>query len=296
MKILPSNHRQVHLEKNCFGNKEKLQTLFLRSPFSLDSENNTIRFSCKNMDTSADVEGFVNRFVKTRTGEKIYLELANEHVINLKPVCKRGSVSLGIFWVKVFQHTNNYPIHIYLYKKLYHAGSEFELQLRIEGISISINLQTGYLTLKGTFVIDWFVSQMPKILEACTMHPDGQRKKMDGAYTLAEMKALKEEHKKYYNKCIEKWPENALKQDADVMATGRKPINREAITEGFLNGEDLESYCPIPDLLDDSELKQQLVKLKKGKAIQGHVIYRLWLSTMNSWFGDPEAAEPGRIA
>uniref|UniRef100_A0A2C9LF99 Uncharacterized protein n=1 Tax=Biomphalaria glabrata TaxID=6526 RepID=A0A2C9LF99_BIOGL len=236
------------------------------------------------MDTTSEIERFIITFVQSKTEEKIYIDLSTEHVIHLKPVCARGSFSLGIFWVHVFQHPNNYPIYSHTYKKLYQAGGRFELQLRIEGVSISINLKTGWLTFQGTFVIDWFVRHMPKILEAY----NGQHsEKITDIFTKEEMEILHKEKQRQYRKTIERWPENVLKPEAYVMEAGRQALYHEPIDEeGFLFGKELESYCPIPDLLTDKEIEQQFKRLEKGQVIQGHILYRLWLSTLNSWLSD----------
>lgn len=60
--------------------------------------------------TSAGFEETINNFIHSKTGEKIYLDIATENVIQLQPLCKRGSVPMGSFWVHVFQHSNNYPV------------------------------------------------------------------------------------------------------------------------------------------------------------------------------------------
>ncbi|CAL1542415.1 unnamed protein product [Lymnaea stagnalis] len=241
------------------------------------------------MASSENFEENINTFIKAKTGEQIYLDLTTENVIQLKPVCKRGSVPLGAFWVHVFQHSNNYPVYSYPYKRLYHAGRPFELQLRIDGISININLSSGYLIFKGSHVIDWFVSRFLGILEGYALPPGKSSKELRDQYTQEEMEALKRERKICYKQMIDEWPSNALKMEAKIMEAGRQTTNQEPISlEGFLKAEDLETYCPIADLLDEVEVTQQLVKLETGRVIQGNVLYRLWKSTLNSWLSDKD--------
>lgn len=49
---------------------------------------------------------------------------------------------------------------------------------------------------------------------------------------------------------IEIWPENVLHENANVMEAGKRNIYHEPSNdEGFLKGEDLESYSPIAELV-----------------------------------------------
>ena len=62
------------------------------------------------MESTAGFEDNINHFTTAKTGEKIYLDLATENVITVRPLCKRGSIPLGGLWVHVLQHPNNYPV------------------------------------------------------------------------------------------------------------------------------------------------------------------------------------------
>ena len=48
--------------------------------------------------------------IYSKTGEHIYINLATENVVEVRALSHKGSMPLGVFWVHVFQHPNNYPV------------------------------------------------------------------------------------------------------------------------------------------------------------------------------------------
>ncbi|XP_035825289.1 uncharacterized protein LOC118477155 [Aplysia californica] len=244
------------------------------------------------MASSAGFEESINSFTHSKTGERIYLDLATENVINVRPLCKRGSIPLGALWVHVLQHANNYPVCSFPYKDLYRAGKKYELQLRVDGISITINLDSGQLVLRGRHVLDWFVSRFQGIMTGYCSRPGENPRELREVYTQQEMEALQEEREKIYKHYLEEWPVEALERAAKVMEAGKghseivyEPVNPSE----FLKGEDLETVSPLSDLLSSEDTLDQLERLRDGRVIQGSVLYRLWRSAFDVWFSDKDA-------
>ena len=63
-----------------------------------------------------NVEQYVRKFVHSKTEEKVELHLTPN--LHIRPVKKRGSILLAVFWANVLQHPNNFPKKKYSYKKV----------------------------------------------------------------------------------------------------------------------------------------------------------------------------------
>ncbi|CAG5117493.1 unnamed protein product [Candidula unifasciata] len=241
------------------------------------------------MASSDDFEQSVVKFTLSRTGEKVCIDLLADKLV-FRPLCQQYSTSLGDFWAHVLQHPNNYPVYSHTYKKLYRMGNKYELQLRVDGVTLRVDLASGCLTIKGSHVIDWAVSRFPEIMNGYLKPPVTASKELREQYTKQEVDSLHQEQKKYYKKYIEDWPDETLEASANVLDAGKTQQYYEAIDpDGFLKGSDLETHNPIADLLNEEETKQQLKRLLSGSVIQGSVMYRLWKSTLNLWFADKDA-------
>lgn len=99
-------------------------------------------------------------------------------------------------------HLYTYPqIYSHTYKKLYRVGSKYELQLRVDGMTLTVDLASGCLTIKGSHVIDWVVSRFPGIMNGFVKPPGTVSKELCKQYTEQEVESLKQEQKIYYKKC-----------------------------------------------------------------------------------------------
>ncbi|GFS15236.1 hypothetical protein ElyMa_006766100 [Elysia marginata] len=200
---------------------------------------------------------------------------------------------LGIFWVHVFQHSNNYPVYSYPYKTLYRGGKEYELQVRVDGVTVTINLASGQLYVKGCHALDWFVQRIPSLLKAYSS-PNGWSgpRSIQPIFSPEEVKILASEKEKHYKQYLEEnWPPSVLESSgATVMSTGQTdPFHEPADAHSCLSGQDLETYSPDADLLTADETRQQLAHLESGQSIPGVALYRLWRSALNLWFSDSQS-------
>ena len=87
------------------------------------------------------------------------------------------------------------------YKNLYKAGKTYELQVRVEGINITVRLDSGDLVMKGGHVLDWFVCRFPRLMIGYCSPPSSKGAKLTHIYTKEQMMALKAEKDKIYQKC-----------------------------------------------------------------------------------------------
>lgn len=244
------------------------------------------------MEPTGGFEETVNKFTSSKTGEKIYLDLATENVVTVRPLCKRGSVPLAGLWIHVLQHANNFPVGSYPYKHLYRAGKKYELELRVDGIYIRVNTETGHLTLQGPHVIDWLVSRFPDVLRGYCLPPDDNVRAMREVYTQEQTEALQKERDWIYKHYLEQWPLKALEKAALVMKAGRKHseiVYQPIHPDTFLQDSDVESFNPFADLLSADDTRDQLERLRTGQIVSGCVLYRLWRSTLDLWLSDPRA-------
>lgn len=91
------------------------------------------------------IEKDIQEFVSSRIGEKVKLDLGSEGKVSIKPICPHGSTVLGIFWLWVLQHPNNYPPQHYPYRRLYRAASRYKVMLKVDTITITVCLVKTYV-------------------------------------------------------------------------------------------------------------------------------------------------------
>ena len=90
------------------------------------------------------MEKEIQAFVFGRTWEKVKLVLGTEDQVAIEPISHHGSTMLGIFWLKVLQHPNNYPVQHYPYSKLYKAAGKHQVTLHVDTVKISICLVSSF--------------------------------------------------------------------------------------------------------------------------------------------------------
>lgn len=244
------------------------------------------------MAAYSDFEKDLSNSVNSKTGEPISVYLESEKSVEIRALSRKGSMPLGVFWVHVFQHPNNYPVYSHPYKTLYRGGKEYELQIRVDGVTVTINLASGQLHIKGCHAIDWVVQRMPSLLEAYSSPPGkcGSRD-VQPIFTPKEVKILASEKEKRYKQYLVTWPQSVMEASGEaVMSAGQaNPFHETADAVSCLNGQDLETYSPDADLLTADETKEQLTRLETGQSIPGVSLYRLWRSTLNLWFSNSDA-------
>ena len=86
------------------------------------------------------IESMIQGFVFDRTGEKVKLVLGTEDQVAIEPISHHGSTMLGVFWLKVLQHPNNYPVEHYPYCKQYKAAGKHQVVLHVDTIKINVCL------------------------------------------------------------------------------------------------------------------------------------------------------------
>ncbi|GFO14318.1 hypothetical protein PoB_004082300 [Plakobranchus ocellatus] len=244
------------------------------------------------MSAHSEFEKDLSNTIYAKTGEHICINLPSENVVEVRAISRKGSMPLGIFWVHVFQHPNNYPVYSYPYKKLYHGKKDYELQLRVDGVNVTINLASGQLFIKGFHVVDWFVQRIPVLLQAYEK-PPGQcgPRAIEPLFTSEDIAVLTAEREKRYKQYLEQWPPLSLDSSGkDVMAAGKANLFHEPTNpDSYLDGQDLETFNPNADLLMGEETLEQLTRLECGRSIPGVVLYRLWRSTLSLWFSDSQS-------
>ena len=107
------------------------------------------------------IESMIQRFVFDRTGEKVKLVLGTEDQVAIEPISHHGSTMLGIFWLKVLQHPNNYPVEHYPYCKQYKAAGKHQMVLHVDTVKINVSL-VSFSLLLGYFCCDHKVAGSSK--------------------------------------------------------------------------------------------------------------------------------------
>ena len=111
-----------------------------------------------------DLEHIIFTFVKQKTGEKVVIDLQDDIIV--RPVSKAGSTALAIFWLNVLQHSKNYPLCYYEYKKCFDEICHQEkILLKAGGLQFSIMLKCGTLLIRSKDVYDWFRKHFITLLE-----------------------------------------------------------------------------------------------------------------------------------
>ena len=154
------------------------------------------------MDEETAIEKRLRTFVSTKTGEGVYLDVSKEGTVCIKHASKRGSTVLAIFWINVLQHRNNYPVKHFPYRKLYKSATKGDdrIILHVDGVTLSVFMATGLLTICGLSAIEWFVDRFPEIMdgyEAPIQTPRG----LKSVYTKSEEEALILEKQAIIRKC-----------------------------------------------------------------------------------------------
>ena len=92
------------------------------------------------------LEKYIKDFVCHNTAEKVELYLQNDIII--KPLSRKGSTIIGIFWSNVLQCDRNFPPYPYTYQKSYSEESQEEtLSLTVDSITFVVYLMTGLCVL-----------------------------------------------------------------------------------------------------------------------------------------------------
>ena len=90
----------------------------------------------------SELEKLTKDFVLSNTGENVELLLTDNIVV--RPVIRKGSTVLGIFWANVLQHENNFPKYLYDYKKCFDEKiGEEKLFVTVSNITFTVYLKTG---------------------------------------------------------------------------------------------------------------------------------------------------------
>ncbi|PAA76932.1 hypothetical protein BOX15_Mlig004046g5, partial [Macrostomum lignano] len=112
------------------------------------------------------LDDYVKRFVGEKTGLGVRVDLQTNWVA-IKSLEANGSVALAMFWIKVLQHKDNYPTD----RVHYHRGRDSEtgadrLLIRVDDVTICLNLSTGLLEISGPHVLQWIKKRFLKLLRA----------------------------------------------------------------------------------------------------------------------------------
>ena len=110
------------------------------------------------------LESFIHEFILDKTQEKVELVLSKD--LEIRPINRKGSILLAIFWVKVLQHPTNYPTSHYPYQKIRLPGGKADhLIVRVDDVVITVDMATGKLTLQSGFVYQWFKENFVSLLK-----------------------------------------------------------------------------------------------------------------------------------
>ncbi|KAK7504733.1 hypothetical protein BaRGS_00003761, partial [Batillaria attramentaria] len=244
------------------------------------------------------IEKEIQEFVFTRTGEKVRVDLGTEGQAAIVPVSHHGSTVLGIFWLRVLQHPNNYPPQHYPYRQLYRAAGKHLVSLRVDTVNIMVCLVTGTLTICGTVALDWFVMRFSGIMTAYTKPPAGGQE-LKEPFDAEQRRLMKTVRSQILKKYMADWPDVVVTEDMKVLDA--RQIMRDKQEEegaddtdgkdppvGPLLGEKPAAEYHIDNLLSSSALSSQLETLKQGVMTDGATLYAVWTSLLNRWFSDPQ--------
>ncbi|XP_071080430.1 uncharacterized protein [Haliotis cracherodii] len=244
----------------------------------------------QDMDEPA-IERDIRNFVATKTGERVYLYLAETSTVSIRHVRKSGSTVLAIFWIKVLQHQNNYPMQHFPYRKLYGSGrsGEDRVVLSVDGVKLAVFMSSGMLQITGTYALEWFVDRFRGLMAAYTSpidHPQPLRPTL----TDAQESRWKREKHHMREQFKANWPDAALRQEVNVMHDGethRQELERKVKPQlpDMLSDEHQYIHSD-PEVLPELELELQTERLRAGCVLEGQVLYRIWKSLLNSWFQD----------
>lgn len=249
------------------------------------------------VDTPA-IEHEIQDFVFKRIGERVRLDLGTEGQVAIAPVSPHGSTILGIFWVQVVQHPNNYPPRHYPYRHLYQAAGKHVVALGVDTVCITVCLATGKLTISGTLALDWFVMRFSGIMQAYTMLLLSKGQEIKEPFSSEQRRLMKTVRAQMLKKHLEDWPDVVVNEDMRVLDArqimrDQRELAGEDSTDGKdppvgpLLGEKTAAEFHIDNLLSSSRLDSQLGKLKQGVMADGATLYAVWTSLLDRWFSDP---------
>ena len=132
------------------------------------------------MTAKAEIEVRLENFVKSKTAEEIYLDISRPRTVTIRHKAYGGSIALAIFWVNVLQSPNNYPVQQYPYRTLYDKNSHYKVVLRVDDVTITVNMVNGTLMIQGDFVLDWFLTRFSQVMTAFESEPRDPQPVSDG--------------------------------------------------------------------------------------------------------------------
>ncbi|XP_067680544.1 uncharacterized protein [Haliotis asinina] len=243
-----------------------------------------------NMDEPA-IERDIRNFVATKIGERVYLYLAEASKVSIRHVRKSGSTLLAIFWIRVLQHENNYPMQQFPYRKLYGSGrsGEDRVILSVDGVKVAVFMSSGTLQITGTYALEWFVDRFRGLMDAYASpidHPQPLR----STFTDSEESRWKREKRQMKEQYKASWPDEALKREVNVMHDGevqRQELDRTVKPQlpDMLSDEHQYIHSD-PEVMPEREVEMQMERLRAGCVLEGQVLYRVWKSLLNLWFQD----------
>ncbi|KAL8589686.1 hypothetical protein ACOMHN_027194 [Nucella lapillus] len=245
-----------------------------------------------------DIERTIQEFVFDRTNEKVRLNLGTEGQVAIETVSPHGSTMLGVFWIRVLQHPNNYPVYRYPYKKLYKASGKHLVSLRVDTVTITVCLATGRVVISGTLALDWFAQRLGDVMRVYIKFPVLGGQALKEPFDAEERLYLKKCRKQLRDKTLEDWPEVVVEKDLDVLKA-REILEEQKEDAGQLNElTDLPTYpllgekpieaYHLDNLLSSSALEKHLSRLKEGAMTDGATLYAVWTGLLNRWFADPD--------
>ncbi|XP_076464217.1 uncharacterized protein LOC143296266 [Babylonia areolata] len=243
------------------------------------------------------IERQIQEFIFDRSGEKVRLNLGKEGQVAIETVSPHGSTVLGILWVKVLQHPNNYPVYRFPYRKLYKASGKHLLTLRVDTVTVTVCLATGQVTVSGCLAVDWFVLHFPEVLRVYQEGPGLARQTLNEPFDAQLRLNLRAIKKEIFNKNLEDWPDTVVDNDLEVLTApemwkhGKEQAHQrdENHVPTFpLLGEKAVEMYHLDNLLSPSALEKHLHRLKEGVLTDGATLYTVWTSLLDRWFADPK--------
>lgn len=207
------------------------------------------------MDTYTYLENYVNNYVQKKLGEGVRVVMVKNN-ISVESDNPKGSVILGIFWMKVLQHELNYSQKMYKYDYRSDLKSSVQrVSLRVEDVELLVDLNSGTLTIKGEFAKLFFRTKMLTLLN----HYDGLTECEDG-----EFHAPKQKH-------------------APLRSEAERTFSEEL--KAFSKPYSL-------DVWTDDQLKMKCSMLTNTCLIEYECAWKLWRSLLNKWWDCDHLHQP----
>ncbi|XP_013401322.1 uncharacterized protein LOC106167160 [Lingula anatina] len=219
------------------------------------------------------IENHIKLFVQTKIDEDVYLDLKRQ-CISIVPLSKKGSTTLATFWAKVLQNKNVFPATKYLYHKDFDRKTEQSiLFVKAAGVTFTIFMKTGTLTIEGEYVYDWFKNRIRDVL---TAYDESVGFPVEG-----------------YGQVVQADEDEAIPVDEPRLVLKEKSaVVNSTITAPVDMAESMDQLESVLgrihlDLLSTESLQMRLKDLPTGCIREGHTyVYELWKSLLHKWFSE----------